>query len=313
MANPQGGAFLTSRELFGNPIWKNIVEFRLFFLIYGNAVFSEVKIADDLILQRGQWLRSTRKLQDDLEYIENRQVKTYSVSTINRTIQRLVRLQRVCTKTHELGTVFTVLNYEQYQGFGHYTKPELGTQLGTVTEQPRNNNKNVKNDINLKDIIYSPFNEDLIGKEEEEVKKPIEEIFTFWKSKNLVQHRLLNPRIKMQISWKLDSYSPEELKEVISNYAEIYHSPDYVLDTKWGLDDFLEKGHFEKFLTERDPYSFYPKTRKALAEINPPPASKQTKLQKNKDLLLGKGGKAHDGRGDQVPPVQSFGSLPEPT
>lgn len=50
-----GGAFQTSRELFENPIWQNIVEFRLFFLIYGKAVFAEegVKVSDDLTLQRG--------------------------------------------------------------------------------------------------------------------------------------------------------------------------------------------------------------------------------------------------------------------
>lgn len=145
------GAFVTSREIFDNPIWKNIVEFRLFTLIYGNAVFSEdgVRMAEDLTLHRGQWLRSTRKLQEDLIYIENRQVKKYSTATINRTVKKLVDMQRVCTKTHELGTVFTVINYEQYQGFGNYRKKELGTELGTVAKQSRNNNNYVKNDKNV--------------------------------------------------------------------------------------------------------------------------------------------------------------------
>ncbi|MBY9081232.1 hypothetical protein KIH86_24095 [Paenibacillus sp. HN-1] len=111
------GSFQTSREMFGNPIWKNIVEFRLFFLIYGNAVFSDegVRLADDLVLRRGEWCRSTRKLQEDLEYIENRQVKRYSTSVINRCIKKLERSQRICTRMHELGTIFTVLNYDEYQ------------------------------------------------------------------------------------------------------------------------------------------------------------------------------------------------------
>jgi len=142
-----GGAFLISREIFENPIWRNVVEFRLFFLILGNAIFAEegYKVDDTLTLQRGQWLRSTRKLQEDLQYIENRQIKTYATSTINNAIRRLVKLQRICTKTHELGTVFTVQNYEYYQDFSSYLKGELGTQLGTVTEQtPNNNNKDNK-------------------------------------------------------------------------------------------------------------------------------------------------------------------------
>ncbi|MGG4036089.1 conserved phage C-terminal domain-containing protein [Paenibacillus cisolokensis] len=155
-----GGAFLTSREVFSNPIWQNIVEFRLFFLIYGNAVFSEegVRVADDLVLQRGQWLRSTRKLQEDLKFIENRQVKTYSTATINRTIQRLVKLQRICTKQHQLGTVFTVLNYEMYQAFGEKEEENLERNL----EHSRNNNKNVYKGINKKDI-YSGIHEKIIA------------------------------------------------------------------------------------------------------------------------------------------------------
>lgn len=154
-----GGAFLTSRELFKHPIWQNVVEFRLFFLIYGNAIFSDEghRVDDTLTLQRGEWLRSTRKLQEDLEYIEDRKVKQYSTATINRAIKRLVTLQRVCTKTHELGTVFTVLNYEQYQGFGAYSNELHETASETVTKQSRNNNKNVyKGEEGLKDISESP-------------------------------------------------------------------------------------------------------------------------------------------------------------
>lgn len=152
------GAFQTSREIFDNPIWKNIVDFRLFFLVYGQAVFSTegVRLADDLVLQRGQWCRSLRKIQEDLTYVENRQIKTYSLSVLNRCIKRAVDSQRLCTRTHELGTVFTVVNYELYQGFGAYKKNNLeqdleqsGNSEGTVGEQSGNNNKNVNNAINV--------------------------------------------------------------------------------------------------------------------------------------------------------------------
>ncbi|MDG0791940.1 hypothetical protein OMP38_14565 [Cohnella ginsengisoli] len=150
-----GGSFQTSRDIFDNPIWKNIVDFRLFFLIYGQAVFAEegVRLAEDLVLQRGEWCRSIRKIQEDLTYVENRQIKTYSTSVISRCIKRLEASQRICTRSHELGTVFTVLNYDQYQGFGGSQKQNLernleqsGNSRGTVEEQSGNNNKNVKND-----------------------------------------------------------------------------------------------------------------------------------------------------------------------
>lgn len=111
-----GGAFQTSREIFDSPIWKNIVEFRLFFLIYGNAIFSEeYKVTPTLTLKRGEWLRSTRKIQEDLQYIENRQIKTYSTSVINRCIKKLEKDGRIKTRTHELGTIFEVVNYNSYQ------------------------------------------------------------------------------------------------------------------------------------------------------------------------------------------------------
>lgn len=284
-----GGAFQTSRELFENPIWQNIVEFRLFFLIYGKAVFAEegVKVADDLILQRGEWLRSTRKLQEDLKYIENRQVKMYSTATINRMIHRLVRLQRICTKEHELGTVFTVLNYEQYQGFGGYRNMELGTQLGTETKQKRNNNKNVKKEKNLKDLISC--------------------IFDHWMSKDLVKHRVLTPQINLQIKYKLNHYSEEEMIQSISTYDAILNNPNYKLNTRWGLLDFLEKGHFEKFLPDRDPYTFYPKVAIDLVP------QKQTKLSKNKELLQRGRANANVTGASRISSVQSIGSLPEST
>ncbi|MCA0754866.1 hypothetical protein KP806_07375 [Paenibacillus sp. N4] len=280
-----GGSFQTSRELFLNPIWQNIVEFRLFFLIYGKAVWAEegVKVADDLTLQRGQWLRSTRKLQEDLKYVENRQVKIYSTATINRTIQRLVRLQRVCTKQHELGTVFTVLNYEQYQGFGGNRNMELGTELGTVTKQSRNNNKKDNKEKNLISIV-----------------------FEHWMSKGLVKHKSLNPQIRAQITYKLGQYSGDEIMQAIDAYDSILNNTDYKLDTRWGLVDFLGKDHFEKFLPDRDPYTFYPKIMKDLAP------AKQSKLSKNKELLRRGRASANVTGASGISTVQSGGSLPKP-
>ncbi|WP_199928554.1 hypothetical protein [Brevibacillus brevis] len=151
-----GGAFLTSREIFSNPIWTNVLEFRLFFLIYGNAVFSDEGVrVGDIILQRGQWLRSIRNLQKDLEYTENRAVKTYSTATIKRAIDSLVIQNRIKVETAELGTLFTVVNYAVYQGFEHYETviaKRRGNSNETATKQQRNNNNNVKKEKNDKKV-----------------------------------------------------------------------------------------------------------------------------------------------------------------
>lgn len=55
MSNRLGGAFQVSRQIFENPIWQDVIKFRLFFYIVGNAVFSESGVrVGGIALQRGQ-------------------------------------------------------------------------------------------------------------------------------------------------------------------------------------------------------------------------------------------------------------------
>lgn len=142
-----GGAFQTSRDIFTSDIWQNPVEFRLFFFIYGNAVFSEEgQRKGEVLVKRGQFLRSYRNLQKDLQYIENRSIKQYSLSRIKRAVDRLVKENRLKVEDTELGTLFTVVNYEVYQGFENYKKGNMERREnadGTETERSWNNNKNV--------------------------------------------------------------------------------------------------------------------------------------------------------------------------
>jgi hypothetical protein len=143
-----GGAFQTSRDIFEHPIWQDIPKFRIFFFIVGNAVFSEAGAkVGGILVKRGQYLRSYRNLQDDLAYIENRAVKKYSLSVIKRKIDSLVKENRLKMEEAELGTLFTVVNYEQYQGLDNYKKDNLERSENAVrTEMERswNNNKNVE-------------------------------------------------------------------------------------------------------------------------------------------------------------------------
>lgn len=153
------GAFQTSREIFEHPIWNDIPKFRIFFYIYGNAVFAkEGTTVAGMHLNRGQYLRSYRNLQEDLTYIENRSIKKYSLSVIKRKIDSLVQENRLKIEDTELGTLFTVVNYEMYQGFEHYGKQNLErseNSVGTQMEQSWNNNKNVNKDKNDKELISS--------------------------------------------------------------------------------------------------------------------------------------------------------------
>ena len=130
------GAFQTSRDIFENPIWQNVVEFRLFFLIYGNACFKDDVRIGNINLKRGQWIRSYRNLQTDLEYLENRSIKKYSLSTIKRAIDSLVKQERMKILECELGTLFEVLNYNKYQGLDNY-KNDIENAERTESEHQR--------------------------------------------------------------------------------------------------------------------------------------------------------------------------------
>src|SRR5665648_564553 len=90
------GVFQTDRVIFNNPIWKNPAKFRLFFYIYGNAIFSKEGFdIGGIHLSRGQLLKSYRKLSDELEYIENHSLKKYSISHIKKLVDELIKEKRL--------------------------------------------------------------------------------------------------------------------------------------------------------------------------------------------------------------------------
>ena len=147
-----GGVFQTDRAIFDNPIWKNPAKFRLFFYIYGNAVFSKDGLdIGGIHLGRGQLLKSYRNLSDELEYLENHSLKRYSISHIKKMIDELVDEKKIQMEISPLGTVFTVLNYEQYQGFERFEKDNrehCENTERTLKERRKNNNNKDNKDNN---------------------------------------------------------------------------------------------------------------------------------------------------------------------
>lgn len=94
-----------------------------------------------------------------------------------------------------------------------------------------------------------------------EIKDNIYSLFEKWNSLNIVNHRKMTPQIELQLKMKLGTYSPDELIHAMEEYEHILKSDDYVLTTKWGLEDFLSKSHYEKFLPDREPRVNYLKNQ----------------------------------------------------
>lgn len=154
--------FKLHRKIFENGIWDDLKLFRFFVYLIGQTVFAKKGVnKGDVHIGRGQLLKSYRKIQDELEYIENNSVKQYSLSVIKRMIAKLKNEGMIETEKTRLGTLFTIINYAKYQdkeGEKDKKIKVLRTELEqhknsrrTVEEQQRNNKKKVKNVKNEKE------------------------------------------------------------------------------------------------------------------------------------------------------------------
>lgn len=103
------------REIYDTDIWHDVTTFRLFVFLIGKASHQDGLKYKSMEINRGQYIRSYRKLADDLSYKEGRGYKKYSLSTIKSCVNKLVKSERVNVKETELGTLFTIVNYAKYQ------------------------------------------------------------------------------------------------------------------------------------------------------------------------------------------------------
>lgn len=144
----RGTWFKLYREIFDSELWTDVTTFRLFLLLIGKASHRDGVNIAGIELKRGQYLRSYRKLAEDLAYKEGRGTKTYSLKTIKKCIDKLIRDGRVNVQETEQGTLFTILNYDKYQGFlddEEKTGNGLDSEQVTNGKLTGNNNKNANN------------------------------------------------------------------------------------------------------------------------------------------------------------------------
>lgn len=125
------------RKVLDNEIWQDVTAFRLFTLLLLKASHKDGIKTRGIEINRGQYLRSYSKLAEDLEYTEGRGVKKVSKSTIERKIKKLVGLEMVTVSETLSGTLFTILKYDDYQGFDEPSKSFSGTDNETKMGRPR--------------------------------------------------------------------------------------------------------------------------------------------------------------------------------
>ena len=103
------------REILENEIWYDIPTYRLFNYLLLKAAHKDGIRTGGVVLKRGQWVRSYRKLAQDLAYRDGRGLSEYSLNTIKRCVHKLMKDGRITVHDTEYGTLFTIINYAKYQ------------------------------------------------------------------------------------------------------------------------------------------------------------------------------------------------------
>jgi hypothetical protein len=156
------------REVLETDLWYDVTTFRLFTYLLLNATHQDGIKKGGVELKRGQWIRSYRKLAQDLAYKEGRGVKEYSIKTISKCVKKLVDAGTITVEETKQGTLFTIVNYAKYQDKQELKKETgnaSGNEVETNGERSGNNNKNGnkgKNDKNVKKNTQRKYAEDSI-------------------------------------------------------------------------------------------------------------------------------------------------------
>lgn len=136
-----GGRFLIDRNIFDSSLWSDAIKFRLFIYLVGKATFKDTDVGG-IRLNRGQYLRSYRNLAKDLQFKDGRAFKEYSVCTIKRKIDELVKENRIEVKDTDYGTLFTIKNYDKYQCFEDFINQSENDKR-TIKERQENDKRTI--------------------------------------------------------------------------------------------------------------------------------------------------------------------------
>ncbi|RIW31370.1 DNA helicase [Bacillus salacetis] len=109
------------RSMIEGPIWGSPLTLRLFLLLSCRAVQKDFIYVEEVKVHRGQYLRSYSWLADDLQYVDNGNLRIPSKSTIKASVDRLKKYGYISTEETPRGTLFTLLGSE-----GDFSLPENG-------------------------------------------------------------------------------------------------------------------------------------------------------------------------------------------
>ncbi|MGM0846480.1 MAG: DNA helicase [Bacillota bacterium] len=110
-----------NRSTIESPIWGSPFTLRLLLLLSCRALQKEFMYIEEVKVHRGQYLRSYSRLAEDLQYVENGNLRIPSKNTIKLSVDRLRKYGLISTEETKIGTLFTLLQNE-----GDFSAPENG-------------------------------------------------------------------------------------------------------------------------------------------------------------------------------------------
>ncbi|MGD7024651.1 DNA helicase [Rossellomorea vietnamensis] len=122
-----------NRSTIESPIWGSPFTLRLLLLLSCRALQKEFMYVEEVKVLRGQYLRSYSRLAEDLQYVENGNLKIPSKNTIKLSVDRLRKYGLISTEETKIGTLFTLL-----QNDGDFSAPENG-RTEDETQQDESN------------------------------------------------------------------------------------------------------------------------------------------------------------------------------
>jgi hypothetical protein len=130
-----------TKQFTNDELWFNVTAFRLYVWILMKASYADGIVLNGMKLKKGQYIRAYSQLSEDLMYIEGRSKKALAKSTVKRAVDKLVKKGMLMAEETPLGTLFTVVNSDDFRCLDgtddFFCPPFRETEL----EQPQNDNK----------------------------------------------------------------------------------------------------------------------------------------------------------------------------
>ncbi len=130
-----------TKQFTNDELWFNVTAFRLYVWILLKAAYADGIVLNGMKVNKGQYVRAYSQLSEDLMYIEGRSKKALAKSTVKRAVDKLVKKGLLMAEETSLGTLFTVVNSDDFKcldGTGDFFCPPFRE---TIVEHSQNDHK----------------------------------------------------------------------------------------------------------------------------------------------------------------------------